>query len=64
MTIVDRSSRINLIADLPGGRNAQNMQACCIDLFERVPVQLRRSLTWDSQNVGTGFFECLDPNTD
>ena len=47
VTLVDRASRFNLIGDLPGGHGAENVLACCIELFERVPVELRRSLTWD-----------------
>lgn len=44
---MDRASRFNLIGDLLGDHGAENMLACCIELFERVPVELRRSLTWD-----------------
>jgi IS30 family transposase len=47
LTLVDRASRFNLIGDLPGGHNAENVLACCIELFERVPEELRRTLTWD-----------------
>ena len=47
MTVVDRASRFNLIGELSGDHGAENMLACCIELFERVPAQLRRSLTWD-----------------
>ena len=47
VTLIDRASRFNLIGDLPGGHGAENVLACCIELFERVPVELRRSLTWD-----------------
>jgi IS30 family transposase len=47
VTIVDRASRFNLTGDLPGGHCAENVLACCIELFERVPEELRRTLTWD-----------------
>ena len=47
VTIVDRASRFNLLGDLPGGHNATNVLACIIELFDRVPPQLRRTLTWD-----------------
>ena len=47
VTLVDRASRLNLIGDLPGGHSAENVLACCIELFERVPEELRRTLTWD-----------------
>jgi IS30 family transposase len=51
VTLVDRASRFNLMGDLPGGHSAENVLACCIELLERVPEELRRSLTWDSQNA-------------
>ena len=47
VTLVDRASRFNLIGDLPGGHGAENVLACCVELFERVPVELRRTLAWD-----------------
>lgn len=47
VTIVDRASRFNLTGDLPGGHCAENVLACCIELFGRVPEELRRTLTWD-----------------
>lgn len=47
VTLVDRSSRFNLIGDLPEGHDATSVLACCIELVERVPVELRRTLTWD-----------------
>jgi IS30 family transposase len=47
VTIVDRASRLNLIGDLPEGHEATSVLACCIELLERVPATLRRTLTWD-----------------
>jgi IS30 family transposase len=47
VTIIDRASRYNLIGDLPEGHDATSMLACCIELLERVPEELRRTLTWD-----------------
>jgi IS30 family transposase len=47
VTLIDRASRLNLIGDLPGGHGAENVLACCVELFERVPVELRRTLAWD-----------------
>jgi IS30 family transposase len=47
VTLVDRASRFNMMSDLPGGHSAENVLACCIELLERVPEELRRSLTWD-----------------
>lgn len=47
VTLVDRASRLNLIGDLPEGHDATSVLACCIELIERVPTELRRTLTWD-----------------
>jgi len=47
VTLIDRASRINLIGDLPEGHDATSVLACCIELLERVPEALRRTLTWD-----------------
>lgn len=47
VTIFDRASRFNLLADLPEGHNAQATLAALVELFERVPEHLRRTLTWD-----------------
>lgn len=47
LTLVDRASRFNLIGDLPGGHDAENVLACAVELLERVPAELRRTLTWD-----------------
>jgi IS30 family transposase len=47
VTLVDRTSRFNLTGDLPEGHDATSVLACCIELFERVPTELRLTLTWD-----------------
>jgi IS30 family transposase len=47
VTLVDRASRLNLIGDLPEGHDATSVLACCVELLERVPTTLRRTLTWD-----------------
>ena len=47
LTLVDRASRFNLIGDLPGGHDAENVLACAVELLERVPEALRQTLTWD-----------------
>ncbi len=47
VTLVDRTSRFNLTGDLPEGHDATSVLACCIELFERVPEELRLTLTWD-----------------
>ena len=60
---INRASRFNLIDDLPGGHGAENVLACCIELFERVPVELRRSLTWD-QGREMACHEDLDSAVD
>ena len=45
VTLVDRASRFNLIGVLAGDHGAENVLACCTQLLERVPAELRRSLT-------------------
>ena len=47
VTIFDRASRFNLLADLPEGHTAPATLAALVELFERVPVHLRKTLTWD-----------------
>jgi len=47
VTIFDRASRFNLLADLPEGHTAQATLAALVELFERVPQHLRKTLTWD-----------------
>jgi IS30 family transposase len=47
VTLIDRSSRFNLIGELAGGNGAKSVMARCIELFERVPPPLRKTLTWD-----------------
>ena len=47
LTLIDRASRFNLIGDLPEGHDATSVLACCIELIERVPVEARKTLTWD-----------------
>ena len=49
MTLVERVSRYNRhFGDLPEGHDATSVLACLIELLERVPAGLRRTLTWDS----------------
>lgn len=45
--LVERTSRLNLLGDLPEGHDAGSVLACVVELFDRVPLQLRPSLTWD-----------------
>ncbi len=49
LTLVDRASRFNLIGDLPGGHDAENVLACAVELLDRVPEELRCTLTWDKK---------------
>jgi len=47
ITIFDRASRYLLMADLPEGHNATATLAGLVELFDRVPNHLKRTLTWD-----------------
>ena len=47
VTVFDRASRFCLLADLPEGHTAKATLAGLVELFERVPGHLRRTLTWD-----------------
>ena len=47
ITVFDRASRYLLMADLPEGHNATATLAGLIELFDRVPNHLKRTLTWD-----------------
>jgi IS30 family transposase len=47
VTLVDRASRYNLLGDLPDGHDATSVLACLIELIERVPAELRKTLAWD-----------------
>jgi transposase, IS30 family len=48
VTLVERISRYTLLADLPDGHGATQVLAALIELYERIPIELRRfGLTWD-----------------
>jgi IS30 family transposase len=47
VTLVDRASRFNLLGSLPDGHDATEVLACLVELFDKVPEEHRRSLTWD-----------------
>ncbi len=47
ITLVERTSRYNLLGALPHGYGASAVLAALCELIERVPPVLRRSLTWD-----------------
>ncbi len=46
-TVFDRASRNVWLADLPEGHGAEPVLAALIELLERIPEALRRTLTWD-----------------
>jgi IS30 family transposase len=46
-TVFDRASRHMWLADLPEGHGAQATLAGLVELVERIPLSLRRTLTWD-----------------
>ena len=46
-TVFDRASRHVWLADLPEGHNAEATLAAMVEILERIPQRLRRTLTWD-----------------
>lgn len=46
-TVFDRASRHLWLADLPEGHGADATLAALVELVERIPESLRRTLTWD-----------------
>jgi IS30 family transposase len=47
VTLVERTSRFNLLGDPPDGHDATSVLACLIELLERIPSSMRRTLTSD-----------------
>ncbi|MBI2709475.1 MAG: IS30 family transposase [Actinobacteria bacterium] len=47
ITVFDRASRHLWLADLPEGHGAAAVLAGLVELVERIPAALRRTLTWD-----------------
>jgi transposase, IS30 family len=47
VTVFDRASRNLWLADLPEGHNAQATLAALVEICDRIPAGLRRTLTWD-----------------
>jgi IS30 family transposase len=47
VTVFDRTSRYLWLADLPYGHGAPATLAALVELLERIPTALRRTLTWD-----------------
>src|SRR5258707_8207589 len=46
-TLVDRATRYTMVVALPDGNRADAVAAALIEHMGRLPIQLRRSLTWD-----------------
>jgi IS30 family transposase len=46
-TLVERSSRYVMLFRLPNGRSAEQVRVALTRTITRLPVELRRSLTWD-----------------
>ena len=46
-TLVERQSRFVLLVRLPAGRDAQAVKRALVQAVRKLPVHLRRSLTWD-----------------
>jgi len=49
-TLVERKTRLTLLVSLPDGHSAQAVGDALIGAFARLPVKLRRTLTWDQGN--------------
>ena len=47
VTVFDRASRYLWLADLPEGQNADAVLAALNEILDRIPLPLRRTLTWD-----------------
>jgi IS30 family transposase len=47
VTLVERSTRYVMLGGLPHGRSAPEVRDVLVRLIQRLPDQLRRSLTWD-----------------
>ena len=49
-TLVERKTRLTLLVGLPQGHSAKSVGDALIATFSQLPVQLRRTLTWDQGN--------------
>jgi len=47
VTLVERTSRFSLLGNLADGYSADAVLSCLVELFDRVPPELARTLTWD-----------------
>lgn len=45
-TLVERRSRFLMLVSLPNGRGAENVCKRLAEHFQRLPEELRRTLTW------------------
>jgi len=57
LTLVERTSRFNLLGNLDDGYGADAVLACLVELFDRVPSGLARTLTWDQGREMAGHAE-------
>jgi IS30 family transposase len=55
VTLVERTSRFTLLGDMPCGYRPDDTLACLSELFDSVPQNLRRSLTWDRGSETAGW---------
>jgi transposase, IS30 family len=46
-TLVERTSRYVVLLHLPDGRTAENVRVALTHQLSKIPVELRRTLTWD-----------------
>lgn len=47
VTLIERTSRLTLVGALPDGYGAEQVAGCVRRLLARLPVSMRRTLTWD-----------------
>jgi len=57
LTLVERTSRFNLLGNLDDGCSADAVLACLVELFDRVPSGLARLLSWDQGREMAGHAE-------
>ncbi len=73
ITICERVSRFTWLQQLPDGYKTEPVAMALIEVLERIPVQMRRTLTWDQGRemkywaevesvTGTSIFFC-DPHS-
>ena len=57
-TLVERTTRFLLLLHLPHGHSAPEVEQAMRKAIKTLPSSLIKTITWDSQNVGTGYFGC------